>query len=931
MNPDTSSKPLVDAATVAALRELWATDTDVSAIRWAYRKAAAVLASFEPDRIRPADGEAPLPGGYPDLESDAEATSGDKDSPWQLLPEVRKDALAMAESRAQMREALAANPERPTTPLQRMLDAVLEGALPGLADLPAEDLRALLVVRRWLENILAPAELPNADDVAAAFAKADLMSPFHHLLKRGFVGRRSQLHRLRSFLWDEGVTAPLRLYGIGGVGKSTLLAKLIVDEVRRAGERLLIVPLDVDRPSIDPRRPHTFFIEAIQQILRQRPSLVSEGNWAINSIRELGSRISGLQEERALESARYSDKETYWVRESLVRDLGAFLNRAIQAPDGRALFVIDTFEEVQLRGAGAVDTVLALFGDLMSRSSGVRVVFSGRIEATEGSRANPLPVHKGPRILLKGLDHRSADSLLRRQLTESGLRLDSQEISDVIDVVGTNPLCINLAARFIDLEGVHALLSPEMRDEFLSRLEADKIQGFLFGRILDHMRSEEVKPLAYPGLIVRRVTPEIILEVLAQPCGLRLGGIADARNLYAELAQEGTLVEPEGPDALRYRPDLRRELLPDVLKRVSQEVAREIDRRAVTFYGRSEGNPALAEEIYHRLRLGDTGSELEARWTHGVGAYLKGSVAELPPVGRAWLAGKLGLSLNARLRSPVDQATWEKDAALRAERYLRSGNAAGALTALRERAPRLPGSALYRIEVDALRLQGDVAEALATAERGLQGATGKERIELLLTSANILEGQGRMPEALIAAGDANELLPRGDGDPILRLRVLITRIRLLRKQGDKPARNDLRSEALELIDQELLKALAKYPRLLEESAAELGKIDTEVLGAAVKQLGVHVKTQEQAESLTAAFSVLPESEAFESMALPDDMTTGPVHPSDAPAWARDLVERTQGAGLGKIAGELLKSGNRNVAPDLTAFFRSAVDKGLGSK
>jgi hypothetical protein len=104
-----------------------------------------------------------------------------------------------------MREALAANSERPTTPLQRMLDAVLEGALPGLADLPAEDLRALLVVRRWLESILATAELPNADDVAAAFAKADLMSPFHHLLKRGFVGRRSQLHRLRSFLWDEGV------------------------------------------------------------------------------------------------------------------------------------------------------------------------------------------------------------------------------------------------------------------------------------------------------------------------------------------------------------------------------------------------------------------------------------------------------------------------------------------------------------------------------------------------------------------------------------------------------------------------------------------------------------------------------------------------------------------------------------------------------
>lgn len=931
MSTSAGSKLPIHPDTVAVFHALWQEGSEISLTRWAYREAAAVLEEFSPAQIKPFHANA-LPDGFPQYQEDAEPVSGSSRNSWRLLAEIRQEALQRLGVRKRMQDALAANSVRPKTPLQCMLETVINGTLPELKDLSRDELNALLIVHRWLEDILKPEELFDANAVASAFALADLLAPCYHLLAEGFVDRRSQRETLRTFLWSEKHTVPLVLYGIGGVGKSTLLAKFIVDEIELHGNRLLLVPLDVDRPGIDPLRPHTFLIESIGQIVRQYSGQASQGDLAKQTLRELGSRFALASDGSQLESSRWSEKEVYWLRMELINVFRGFLSSINLPLDSRILVTVDTFEEAQSRGGDVVETVIRLFEELTNAHPAVRVVFSGRIRATESLLFLEQLRPDAPTILLRNLDQRSSLSLLRRQIGPSQPRPGAKELQDVLTIVGRNPMCIKLAARFIRIEGTHALLSDSTRQTFFDKLEDAKIQAFLFGRILDHFQTDRIKPLAYPGLIVRRVNPEIIREVLAVPCGLELDLELSAEMLYDELAQEKTLVEPDGNGGLRYRTDLRSELLPDILKKVPKSIATEIDSRAVAYFSKRQGLSELAEEIYHRLRLGEAPDVLESRWNPGVSDFLKNSIAELPTAARLWLAGKLNITLDAETRAHADQDTWEKAAALRAERYLKAGEVDKALDAIRERSMRAPGGSLYRLEVDALRLQGEFPAALEVAQRGLQGSTGSNRVEMLLLIASLYEAHNELESALENVTEADKLCRQGD-DPILSLRTMVTRIRHLRKLGRKEERDGLRAEALCLVDEQGLRGLQNYPRLLEEVAAELGKQDNTILEAAVKRLGVHARTDEQRNALAKALhsGVLGLRESDEFSPKADPLLWDQLGSSlDA---AKNMVDKSDGKGLGKFASDILKAGtsNNKAFSHFTDFFRASIEKGLGKK
>lgn len=927
------NQPTVRPDAVAALQKLWEEAAEISAVRWAYREAAAVLDSFKPEMLKPFNME-PTQGAYREYAEDAETISRAPKERWRLRTELRRESLQRLSTRTQMQAALATNQVRPGTPMQRMLEAVINGAISDLAGLTREELQALLLVHRWLEGILEPDELPDYDAVASAFSRADLLSPFEYLVSHGFVDRRRELGRLREFLWADRPTAPvLVLYGIGGVGKSTLLAKFILEQVAHCGDRLFLAPLDVDRPGIDPERPHTFLIDAVRQIARQRQALAAKADSVVQSLRELGGYLGGKRNGIQLES-RYSEKEVYWLQEKFVAIFGEFISAALPAvPDCRVLISVDTFEEVQVRGNEVVSTLIRLFLDITRLHPAVRIVLSGRIRANESDLLPDNLLPNSPTICLRGLDKRSALSLLRRLIGANKPRLRNVDLEEIISVVGRNPMCLRLAARVVRLEGTEALLGDETRRKLLRRMEEEKIQAFLFGRILDHFHTDHIEPLAYPGLIVRRITPEVIREVLVEPCRLDVPDDAAAQKLYRELAQERTMVEPDGEGGLRYRPDLRRELLPDVLRKVANNIANEIDLRAVKLYSARQGWAARAEELYHRLRLGEPADILDSIWDPALREYLKGSVAELPIAGGLWLAGKLNITLDANTRAQADQETWEEAAALRAERYLRSGDTKRALSALHERSERLPGSRLYRLEADALRLSGNDQAALETVLQGLEGAPVSTRVDLLLFAALIDESRNELAAALSIAAEAAILAKEGD-DRMLYLRALITHIRLLRKLGRKDERDVLREEALHLIDAQTLRDLGNYPRLLEEVAAELGQKSEAILHAAVKRLGVHAKSEEQENSLAKAFHSLANAEIVErvkqSVNIDPKIFDQMRSSFDA---AKELVKQSEGAGLGKLATDLLKSTSiLKVASDsFTDFFRKGVDQVINIK
>jgi hypothetical protein len=60
----------------------------------------------------------------------------------------------------------------------------------------------------------------------------------------------------------------------------------------------------------------------------------------------------------------------------------------------------------------------------------------------------------------------------------------------------------------------------------------------------------------------------------------------------------------------------------------STEKRMEIHRAAVAFFSAGSGPEDRAEEIYHRLWLDQSPSEIEARWLSGIELSLRGAVEE---------------------------------------------------------------------------------------------------------------------------------------------------------------------------------------------------------------------------------------------------------------------------------------------------------------
>jgi hypothetical protein len=260
----------------------------------------------------------------------------------------------------------------------------------------------------------------------------------------------------------------------------------------------------------------------------------------------------------------------------------------------RILVAIDTFEEAQHLGGEVEWLLLEFLRGLAAALPGLRTVVAGRALPEDVIR-----FHQASTLLiaLDVLDRDAAHTLLRHNGVPD---LSVSDADDVIAVVSSNPMCLKLAARLLRDEGVDRLHGA--RSEFLAHLKAEKIQALLYGRILRHLHSDTARAVAFPGLVVRRITPGIIAEVLAGPCDLDLR-TTTAEQIFADLATEVALVHREPDGGLRHRADVRRAMLEDLTDQVADDVVTAIDEGAVAYYAARDDAVSRAEEIYHRLRL----------------------------------------------------------------------------------------------------------------------------------------------------------------------------------------------------------------------------------------------------------------------------------------------------------------------------------------
>ncbi len=534
------------------------------------------------------------------------------------------------------------------------------------AALEAQDCRQLLLsqsVINWLQDLTLQLKAPAPQEVAQQLARETLLQPFRHLTGEwgasGFVsyftGRETELSRLYDYLavlppkslqhrisrafkglvdsaWRlvtrEAGHRPVLIHGPGGVGKSTLLAKFLLDHLTTTEprDRFPYAYLDFDLSTLSALEPVTLLVEAARQLAAEYPA--SEAAWTAERSKWLETiRRSGPEGVDSVERAQALSHFAALLSQSVSEDATVSQQFARGLP---FLLVMDTFEEMQFRDRDAIKDVFRFLNELRKQVPALRCILMGRAPledirleyrdletfAVDGDafgtgEATDFSVIE---VLLADLEADKA----RAYLGEQGVS-DPQLADELVAIVGGNPLSLRLIARVlrdgdVDLGSLREEMKwrPSLSDRLLGRKVPPKalLQGVLFRRILGHIHSKKIQDLAHPGLILRRITPQLIQDVLAEPCGLGTLDDLQARNYFDDLAREVSLVSTEmgagGEPVLRHRPELRRIMLRLMeADETKQEQIRAVNGNAVRYYQTRGDQIGREEALYHRLMLGE--------------------------------------------------------------------------------------------------------------------------------------------------------------------------------------------------------------------------------------------------------------------------------------------------------------------------------------
>src|SRR5262249_37897144 len=145
-------------------------------------------------------------------------------------------------------------------------------------------------------------------------------------------------------------------------------------------------------------------------------------------------------------------------------------------------------------------------------------------------------------------------------------------------------------------------------DELESQLrEGGEAAGELFGgliyrRVLLRIGDEVARSLAFPGLVLRYVTTDLIRKVLVPALKLPPLDETAARPALAALASYNWLAYRRGNDEVWHRSDLRRSML-KVMIAQEPDKARRIHRAAVRYFATAGTDSARIEGLYHSLML----------------------------------------------------------------------------------------------------------------------------------------------------------------------------------------------------------------------------------------------------------------------------------------------------------------------------------------
>ncbi|MBO3748412.1 AAA family ATPase [Streptosporangiaceae bacterium NEAU-GS5] len=744
---------------------------------------------------------------------------------WRLRDDMRVRVFR-GETRATLLGVLDSIAVRPHEPLQTTLEQFLRGSLPPLDQLSRPALDSVLQLRRWFGDDV---DLPAVRQVQARVEWTAFVEPLERLLARGFVGREDLLTGLRAFIDDaadpESGARPFVIRGVGGSGKSTVLGRLLTDPW--AGHDL-VVYINYDRGWLVDGGPFSLFDEIVRQVGIQRPELHIDATslrWRAESDRRAGSY--GDIASRA--SQRYAQ---------VPRELMAKLSELV-GPFRRLVLLLDTFEEMGRREISIEVEMLTFLGELITAEPKVRAVIAGRTLPQSDA------IRTRPPFRLTGLDDTDALRLLRQLLPGT----DEPLLREVVQLVGGNPLSLHLAAGVLERVGDEPAR--------MLRVAEGNVQGQLYSRLLEHIPDPRVRAIAHPGLIVRRITPQIIRQVLAEPCGIAPLDEEEARAVFEGLRREATLCGPseDGDGALVHRQDVRALMLASI-QRDKPGTSRAIHEGAVRFYadGREEGISEFVgrrEELYHRLMLKQEWPVLDGRWSPSAGPELASVIDELPPRSQLYLTTKVrGLRVDPHIRATAEDHEWRHTARPQVEARIARDQLDEALQLLRERRGEGERSLLPVQEVEVLERLDRLPEALELVVRERERAISRGSLD---TARELISSEARIRERIGQWGQAMSLLsqladvdrrrrardPGVDDDVrIQELVVLTSMLRIARHSDRRDERHvqELTDETAALAEATPKRLLTKAPSLLRDLAVEIGTVAPSIRDLAVTAL-----------------------------------------------------------------------------------------------
>ena len=824
----------------------------------------------------------------------------DPDGPkWVLTPNARTAVLAAAK-KDEIDQAVERTAPHFADPISKALRDQLSGFTVDFGSLALPVLEATRIAAGWLRGV--PGERPSLDTLDRAIAFRRLLKPFNRMIyvdskddepgrKVRFYGRDSEMAELRRYVGvidpnrftrfitrlgqrflGLGADLPMVVWGIGGVGKTTLIAKFMLEHAEAAASQFPFAYLDFDRPLISARQPSRLLTEMCSHVEAQFPTFAEP-------LRQLRSKAAALASEldRSAEKA-LEELDTFQLLGPLLEDFRRIIDDHIAQLEATTeferpfLLIFDTFEIVQYseKDVRRLETFLRK----LTRSrdgrgwTRLRLIISGRSKPRNFlSGVNEIP--------LRALDRDGSIEMLMALADDAGHSFDHDSAGRLVDAIvksmrgpansGCHPLSLRLVGQVLkgEKEPDGRKLVEDLVTELArpagegSRIRSQLIEGILVRRVLDHVGDARVRALADPGLVVRRITPQVIREVMARGTPSPdtdpklVEGDADgwkpweltpqeADDIFGAFGREVSIIErhDRDPTALWHRQDLRQETLPLIRDRRPrrfqrlQELAYDFFRRQIK--ANANDHDASGQAIYHGLWLSKPIEDLDRLWVKGpdfdpridpaefedqpaAQRYLKaktladlpaGEIAQLPPaISLEWLRAKVRDFLDDE--RPNEALDSVRAAAGRSfERLDGDAETAADVARLVYRTGRWAETR----DLAARQLGGPeklpaVAQSLASLSASTRDGEAEDRLSLLRTWVTVAAKSGAEETPLVQASVVGKVLI-ATADPMIGIELLsfaVLGANLLRQRSGQ-------SEIPASLSKRVLSAALKVPR-----------------------------------------------------------------------------------------------------------------------